>query len=1320
MTQPKLFAIILTVFMLMAAAAPIQALADSPAAGDAGAAAATPAAAAAYYTVTFGAEGKADVTAIVENGEKAPAQAAPIAPAGKIFIGWYTQENTESGAVDMPFDFTAAITKDTAVFARFAEKGYEVRFLSGENTDSVIMYSQTAAEGGTIAKPAVDIAGIEMTAAQIFTNEWKLKGSDADFAFGTTPVNSNLVFVPVLKNGYCYVWFVSGSSFVDPIEAEYGSLIEKPLDPVREGYTFAGWYTDEERTQPFDFSAVPITATITLYAKWTGNPVLYTIHYWLEKPNLVPDDYPAPIWTEGPGTPPAAATGELSDGSISPEKDQLHDTGNYIFAASAAGFGIAGTKVSAAVSDAGVPADVQTKIRNMLDPTNIRAWNTFAHVAWGDQDVAIDGNGAAVVNVYLTRSVWTMNFVLYSPSAANQHVVMNVRNNTSLSPVYDGEVPAGGTKLGTLTVKAKIDLSLADLSVMPFVTDPVTGDTLVSSVTNGTQAGPYILRGWGPWSTSGFGVFKAVNTVVNNAATSTDVSQRISTYNTSWSSAASQTLTRSHLYVESLDQTRAFGDDGILDDSGNPNPRIYVDSIKENNKTGDIAVIRQVMEDGGGTWYWATNADRQITDILDGFTSYHGYGDGAGNTGNCFQYNGTVFYQLNDGGNSNDKHRYYFYSRNSYDLTFDAQGGAAAGDTGDEEIKFETPLRGYEPADPVRENAEFLGWFESADAAEPFDFENGAMPSHDLLLTARWLVNPRAVRFYGNPSAAAPIEGFTQSVRDGGTAVNPGDLDPAGFGMTDGNRFLGWYYRTASGGLLPYAWDMPVTSDINLYARWDPPYKPHTVAYDLGGGAGTLPKDANRYAIGTQALVMDGSHLTKGSLVFIGWKAEGPESGYYHSGNVLRVTGDMTLTAQYASPAGTLKLTFRQNASARDAKAESWTAAKNTLQTLPSGGDLGFERPRYVFAGWTDAAGNAAQNGDFAPGTVIRVTRDIDLYAVWTLDASSATVHHVLVKDGKAQDISGWPKTYTAHPGTGDTLARGDSLTIGRLGDANLQLFNTAVGVDPFDNTVTDNPIDSVLHTLASVSANPYANTVTFYYREKTAAPPVIPEDDPPAATPETVQRPVIVNNPAAAPASAPAAEPAIEPASEPATKTQVTSAAAEPGVTGTPPAPDVPAPDFAGAAAAQGIPILPGGIPLFGPSGFAAWALLNLLLCIAGAVAAVLGLIALYRRYRRLAGADRKARIRREEFAGASGNDFAGAEGAGRKHTRKSAAVLGIVFAALGAAVFLITENTELPMVLLDKWTIVNAVLFAAEIAALRMAFRKAGHEDEDGRAAA
>lgn len=46
--------------------------------------------------------------------------------------------------------------------------------------------------------------------------------------------------------------------------------VTKPADPTREGYTFAGWYTDAACTKAYDF-ATAVTSDMTLYVKWTKN-----------------------------------------------------------------------------------------------------------------------------------------------------------------------------------------------------------------------------------------------------------------------------------------------------------------------------------------------------------------------------------------------------------------------------------------------------------------------------------------------------------------------------------------------------------------------------------------------------------------------------------------------------------------------------------------------------------------------------------------------------------------------------------------------------------------------------------------------------------------------------------------------------------------------------------------------------------------------------------------------------------------------------------------------------------------------------------------
>lgn len=59
----------------------------------------------------------------------------------------------------------------------------------------------------------------------------------------------------------------------DSQRVKEGKVATEPsTKPQCKGYTFAGWYTDEACAQAYDFST-PVTADLTLYAKWTKNAV---------------------------------------------------------------------------------------------------------------------------------------------------------------------------------------------------------------------------------------------------------------------------------------------------------------------------------------------------------------------------------------------------------------------------------------------------------------------------------------------------------------------------------------------------------------------------------------------------------------------------------------------------------------------------------------------------------------------------------------------------------------------------------------------------------------------------------------------------------------------------------------------------------------------------------------------------------------------------------------------------------------------------------------------------------------------------------------
>ncbi len=70
---------------------------------------------------------------------------------------------------------------------------------------------------------------------------------------------------------YSVSFDTDGGSIIAPLSVDENAELQKPEDPTRNGYTFKGWYLDEEGTQPASFP-MKITADTTLYALWTEVP----------------------------------------------------------------------------------------------------------------------------------------------------------------------------------------------------------------------------------------------------------------------------------------------------------------------------------------------------------------------------------------------------------------------------------------------------------------------------------------------------------------------------------------------------------------------------------------------------------------------------------------------------------------------------------------------------------------------------------------------------------------------------------------------------------------------------------------------------------------------------------------------------------------------------------------------------------------------------------------------------------------------------------------------------------------------------------------
>ena len=168
-----------------------------------------------------------------------------------------------------------------------------------------------------------------------------------------------------------------------------------------------------------------------------------------------------------------------------------------------------------------------------------------------------------------------------------------------------------------------------------------------------------------------------------------------------------------------------------------------------------------------------------------------------------------------------DHYRFY-YTRNTYSIDYYYNGSNINTISS---IPFEQNINSstynYTPERPSGIDADYTwgGWYTDAGLTVPYTFDT--MPSHNLVLYAKWVAPTFNVTFDLNGGdGVAPT---TQEVEKYKTATSVADPSRQYY------NFDGWY--TAKEGGERYDWSQPVTSDTTLYAHWSLKPLTYTVRY---------------------------------------------------------------------------------------------------------------------------------------------------------------------------------------------------------------------------------------------------------------------------------------------------------------------------------------------------------------------------------------------------------------------------------------------------------------------------------------------------------
>lgn len=179
-------------------------------------------------------------------------------------------------------------------------------------------------------------------------------------------------------------------------------------------------------------------------------------------------------------------------------------------------------------------------------------------------------------------------------------------------------------------------------------------------------------------------------------------------------------------------------------------------------------------------------------------------------------------YWDDNGRNTNNYYYRFYYDRNTYSIDYYYNGSNINTIS---RIPFEQNINSstynYKPERPSGIDADYTwgGWYTDAGLTVPYTFDT--MPSHNLVLYAKWVAPTFNVTFDLNGGdGVAPT---TQKVKKYKTATSVADPSRQYY------NFDGWY--TAKEGGKRYDWSQPVTSDTTLYAHWSLKPLTYTVRY---------------------------------------------------------------------------------------------------------------------------------------------------------------------------------------------------------------------------------------------------------------------------------------------------------------------------------------------------------------------------------------------------------------------------------------------------------------------------------------------------------
>ena len=629
----------------------------------------------------------------------------------------------------------------------------------------------------------------------------------------------------------------------------------------------------------------------------------------------------------------------------------------------------------------------------------------------------------------------------------------------------------------------------------------------------------------------------------------------------------------------------------------------------------------------------------------------------------------------------------------SFNVTYDLNGGAWTTETEDTFRKFENDQVNVIEADPTKEGYTFAGW-----TSAEVKVVNGkfTMPAKDVTLKAKWNVNKYTIKWVNWDGSEVRTD---TEVPYGTKLEAPADPTRAADAQYT-YTFKDWTpeVETVTGDAVYTAvYDKAVNKYTIKWVDWDG----SEVRTDTEVPYGTeleVPEDPTRAA--------DAQY----TYTFKGWTPE-----------VETVTGDAVYTAVYDKAVNkyTIKWVDWDDSEVRtDTEVAYGTELKAPADPTREA-DAEYT---YTFASWTPkietVTGDATYKATYTKeANIYKVTYDLD-GGEWTEATNEfpyeykATVEVVkTVPTREGYKFSGWRSEEVTIENDAFTMPAKD-VVLKAVWEAN----PTPTPIPSEEPTPTPAPTEEPTPTPAPTE-------------EPTPTPAPTEE---PTPTPAPTEEPTPTPAPTEEPTPTPAPNPNPNPNPNPATPTPTPVAPVVPATVATP----TPKPTATPSATpsdnggkgdgnndgeigetindnetplANGEDIADNATPLAG-LGTGAWALINLILTIVTTLLSILLLIG-YIGKKKKALEDEDGNVVLDE----NGKEVMEYE----KNKKGLWRLISIIPALIAIIVFIFTEDMTLPMIFVDKWTLLHVVIALVQVVVMVLCKKKKDENDEDENAA-